>query len=89
MRDLAVDVDEQIEAGQIETEANAANQPLLSSVTWFETYRGQGLEQGKKSLTFHLTFRAQDRTLASEEVDAAMQVIRERLAEKVGATFRG
>lgn len=89
VRDLAVDVDEQIEAGQIETEANAANQPLLSSVTWFETYRGQGLEQGKKSLTFHLTFRAQDRTLASEEVDAAMQVIRERLAEKVGATFRG
>jgi phenylalanyl-tRNA synthetase beta chain len=61
----------------------------LRSAEWLDTYRGQGLDEGKKSLTFHLVFRAIDRTLASEEVDACMATLREVLTKELQATFRG
>lgn len=88
-RDLAIDVAEKIEIAQVAEVMITSNQALLESVTWFETYRGQGLDEGQKSLAFHLKFRAVDRTLASEEVDAVMKGIREQLTKEVGATFRG
>ena len=34
-------------------------------------YRGQGLEEGQKSLTFALRFRAEDRTLTAAEASGA------------------
>ncbi len=88
-RDLAVDVDESVEIERVSDAIKAVDQTVLESVRWFETYRGAGLADGKKSLTFHLTFRAHDRTLASEEVDGLVKKVREALASDVGATFRG
>ncbi len=89
VRDLALIVDERIEIEAVETalrEANAGG--LLVRASWFDTYRGQGLADGKKSLAFRLVFRANDRTLASEEVDAAVEVARAKLATSIRAEFR-
>lgn len=89
VRDLALIVDERIEIEAIETALREANVGgLLARASWFDTYRGKGLTDGKKSLAFRLVFRANDRTLASEEVDAAVEVARAKLVASVGAEFR-
>ena len=43
---------------------------------------------GKKSLAYRLTYRAKNRTLTNEEVNAAHAKIRERLKRELGVTLR-
>lgn len=88
-RDLAMIVDEKVEIADVEKTMHEAEQKnLLKQVTWFDTFRGEALGKGKKSLAFHLVFRAEERTLASEEVDAAIKTIREALIDRLGIAFR-
>ncbi len=88
-RDLAVVVVEAVEIATVEAAMRgAATDGLLADVAWFDTYRGQGLEGGKKSLAFRLVFRSAERTLASEEVDRTLEAVRQALVAKVGAEFR-
>ena len=47
----------------------------VERVAVFDVYQGAGLPAGKKSLAFSLVFRAPDRTLTDEEVNAAFQKI--------------
>jgi phenylalanyl-tRNA synthetase beta chain len=61
---------------------------LITSVEWSETYQGQGIAEGKKSLTFHLTFSQPDRTLETSEVDAAMQALQKALTQQLQAEWR-
>ncbi|MEI7512414.1 MAG: phenylalanine--tRNA ligase subunit beta [Candidatus Uhrbacteria bacterium] len=81
MRDLALVVEKSVEAQDVINVLRAAD-PLVSNVAWFDTYSGKGVEAGKKSLAFHLTFGG-DRTLESAEVDLAL----ERVTEKARADF--
>ncbi len=46
---------------------------LLESVSLVDDYRGSGLPEGTKSLTFALRFRADDRTLTAAEATAAKE----------------
>lgn len=64
-RDLAVTVDRALEIAQLIREMKEASS-LVKHVEWFDTYKGKGLADGKKSVAFHLVFAA-DRTLASED----------------------
>jgi phenylalanyl-tRNA synthetase beta chain len=90
-RDLALVVPEQVTIGSIQalflTKLDHAG--LLREVTWLDTYRGKGLEEGKKSETIHLVFRATDRTLSSEDVDALMTQATELAKRELGAVIRG
>lgn len=89
VRDLAIVVDERVAIEQVEDAFRAANPDgLLVRASWFDTYRGEGLAAGKKSLTFRLVFRAVDRTLASEEVEVSLEGTRKVLKERVLAEFR-
>lgn len=69
---------------RVETVENIVNSiqkvsTLPVSVEWFDTYT-EGMEKGWKSLAFHLKFQDKTRTLSSDEVDAQMQVIFEKLS---------
>ena len=61
---------------------------LLTDFTLFDTYQGKGVPTGKKSMTFHLTLSAPDRTLSGEEADAALAVIAQLLETQLGALIR-
>jgi phenylalanyl-tRNA synthetase beta chain len=61
---------------------------LLQQVEWFDTYTGTGVEAGKKSVAFHLTFISQERTLEAKEVDEAMNQITTALQATHQATRR-
>ena len=68
-RDLAVVVAAAVPASGVIGAVEAAGGDLLTSVTVFDVYRGDGVGEGEKSLALRLRFRAPDRTLSDEEID--------------------
>ena len=73
-RDLAVVVDRALAHGRIDAALRGAHEPLLAGVELFDVFtddRGEKIAAGRKSLAYSLTYRAEDRTLKTEEVNAA------------------
>ncbi len=88
VRDLAVVVDESVPWARIEGAIRDLRIPILESIEFFDIFRGKQVPAGKKSIAFSLTFRAADRTLTSDEVEAARQSCIRSLAA-LGAALRG
>jgi phenylalanyl-tRNA synthetase beta chain len=87
--DMALVVAEDVTAERVEQAITSAGGKLLESVRLFDVYRGKGVADGKKSLAFSLTYRAEDRTLTDEEVaDAHAKVVR-KVTGAVGGELRG
>ena len=87
-RDLAVVVDRTLNHGQIAAALRGAKEPLLASVELFDVFTddaGEKVAADKKSLAYSLTYRAEDRTLRAEEVNAAHA----RLKGVLQAAFNG
>lgn len=61
---------------------------LLESARLVDDYRGQGLDEGQKSLTYALRFRAPDRTLTAAEATEAKLAGVAVAAERFGASIR-
>lgn len=62
---------------------------LLESLSLVDDYRGKGLPEGAKSLTFALRFRAADRTMTAAEATGAKLAGVAVAAERFGAKLRG
>ena len=91
LRDVALLVadDEAHAAARIAEAIRAAGGEYLRSVNAFDLYKDdQRLGAGKKSLAFSLEFRALDRTLTDDEVDAAMAAIVAHLQTAMAAEVR-
>ena len=67
-QDIAVVVDEAVEAARVRAVVAEAGGELLRSIEIFDLYRGEQVGAGRKSLALRLEFRAPDRTLTDEEV---------------------
>ncbi len=91
-RDLAVVLDAGIEAGRLVEEirgiADAGLQATLRDIAIFDVYRGEGIEEGKKSVGLRLFYQAEDRTLTDAEVSAFQETILSRLSGTFGAGLR-
>ncbi|TFV83535.1 phenylalanine--tRNA ligase subunit beta [Microbacterium sp. dk485] len=61
---------------------------LLESLRLVDDYRGAGVPEGRKSLTFALRFRAPDRTLTAAEATEAKLAGVAAAAERFGAAIR-
>ncbi|NBO26435.1 MAG: hypothetical protein EBU96_06535 [Actinobacteria bacterium] len=61
---------------------------MFEDIRLFDVYEGAQVPEGHKSLAFALRFRAQDRTLAAEEVAAARQAGVDAAGKSFGATLR-
>lgn len=70
-QDLTLVVDSHVPAGDVLAVVVAGAGELLESARIVDDYRGQGIAEGEKALTFALRFRAADRTLKAEEASAA------------------
>jgi phenylalanyl-tRNA synthetase beta chain len=88
LQDIAVIVDEAVEARTVLDSVQAAGEPELSSVRVFDQYRGEQVGEGRKSLALRLEFRSPDRTLTDEEVAVVRERIKDRLAQEVGGSLR-
>jgi len=88
-RDIALVVDREKEAGQLETIIYETGGKLITSVKVFDVYEGEHIEEGKKSVAYSLTYMDPNRTLTDEEVTTVHEKILNALKEQAGATLRG
>jgi phenylalanyl-tRNA synthetase beta chain len=86
--DVALVVKADIAATDVLNVVRAGAGELLEDIRLFDVYEGSQVADGHKSLAFALRFRAQDRTLAAEEVAAARQAGVDAAAKAFGATLR-
>ncbi len=63
-------------------------EPLVEEVLVFDVYVGKPLPPGRKNLAFALRYRAPDRTLKDDEVQAAHAHIVEEVNRRLGAELR-
>ena len=63
--------------------------PLLEHIVLTDEYRGDGVDEGSRSLTFALRFRAADRTLTQAEATEAKQAGLALAASRYGVSLRG
>ncbi len=69
-RDTALIVDESLESAEIVALLKSYSSDLIEGVTLFDVYKGKNIPEGKKSIAFSIRYRASDRTLKDEEVEA-------------------
>jgi phenylalanyl-tRNA synthetase beta chain len=87
-RDLALIVPNGVAAATVADALRGAAGSLLTSLDLFDVYEGKGIPEGTRSLAFRLRFRAAERTLKDEEVDAALRAALVRLEEELGVQPR-
>lgn len=88
-RDLAFMVDESVKWSEVESIIRLQAGDMLTDVTLFDVYRGQGIENGRKSLALGLTWQAASRTLNDEEITSWVENVVAALGTELGANLRG
>ncbi|HEU4808328.1 MAG TPA: phenylalanine--tRNA ligase subunit beta [Homoserinimonas sp.] len=87
-QDLSLVVSQDIPAGAVHAAVTEGAGDLLEQATLVDDYRGTGVDDDHKSLTFALRFRARDRTLTAAEATEAKLAGVALAAERFGATLR-
>ncbi len=87
-RDLAIVLDEDVQAADIPDAMVASAEGLLQEIRLFDIYNGPGIPEGKKSLAFALRFQSPDRTLTDQEIEEAQSRILAALEQRFGAQLR-
>lgn len=86
-RDLSMVMDKNIFVGQVEAVIRKHGGKLLESCQLFDVYEGEQIGKDKKSVAYTMTFRAKDRNLEANEVNAIMEKMIEGL-KKLGIELR-
>lgn len=87
-QDLSLVVPAEVPAGEVLLAVQEGAGSLLEDIRLVDDYRGAGLPEARKSLTFALRFRAEDRTLTAAEASEAKLSGAATAAERFGATVR-
>ena len=87
-RDLNFVLTEGVAWSAVAESAADAGGDHFRGVEFVDQYRGSKLPAGKKSYVCRLTFRADDRTLTGEEVDAAVARVVTAVRDATGAELR-
>ena len=87
-RDLSFVCDDAVTVAEVENVITASAGKLLREVRLFDIYRGTGIPEGKKSMAFSLSLRADDRTLTDGDSEGIMTKVLTALQEKLGAVLR-
>jgi phenylalanyl-tRNA synthetase beta chain len=88
LEDIALIVDSSIPANDVTVAINEVGGFLLKGVELFDVYSGDPIPRGKKSLAYHLTFQAPDKTLTDKVVRKNRQRIIKELERQYGAVLR-
>lgn len=87
--DLAIVVNEDVTCEDLERRLRSAGGKLLVGVRLFDVYRDPvRVGAGKKSMAFALTYRADDHTLTSEEVEKAHSKLVAKVCKATGGEVR-
>ena len=87
-RDFAVVSNEKVTWAEIKGCIESLKIDYVDDIEFFDVYRGKQIEKGKKSIAFRVIFRADDKTLKSEEVDVLQEKILTSLNNSLGVSLR-
>lgn len=87
-QDVSLVVDRGVPAGDVQSALIEGAGELLESLALVDDYRGSGIDEKQKSLTFALRFRSDDRTLTAGEATEAKDAGVALAAARHGATLR-
>lgn len=88
LTDVALVVDAGVTAAAVDSALRSGAGECLESVTLFDVYEGDQVGSGRRSLAYRMTFRAPDRTLTTDEVNAFRDAAVASAAAAVGAQQR-
>jgi phenylalanyl-tRNA synthetase beta chain len=87
-RDFALVVERDFRAQRIVDWINNLREPLIEHVEAFDEYRGAPVAEGKKSLAYKVSYRAEERTLTDSEINALHQKLITEIGKVFGAELR-
>lgn len=87
-RDLALLVADSVASSELEGAITKAAGESFKSVTLFDVYAGDGVDEGYKSLAYSLSFQHPERTLKDTDIQQAVDNVVKNLAEGYGASLR-
>ena len=88
-RDLAMLVDENISAAEIERVIAKNGGKFFNDVTLFDVFQGKQIAAGMKSMAFNIQFQANDKTLTDAEANEGFNKILEAIKKEFDAELRG
>ena len=88
-RDLAMQLEKNVQFAEIEKIATESERKLLKDVALFDVYEGKNLPAGKKSYAVSFYLQDEGKTLNDKQIDAIMKKIQTNLEQKLGAQLRG
>ncbi len=88
-KDIALLVDKDVPASDLQKTIKSAGGKLLLNSSVFDLYTGKGIDENKKSIAFTLEIGDSTKTLTDEEIAEEINKITENLAKKFNAELRG
>ena len=88
-RDISVILEETVAAQAIRATVGQASPNVLKNLEFFDVYRGEGIDPGKKSVAIGLTFQDDSKTLNDVEIDGYIDDIVAVLGSELGGMLRG
>ncbi len=87
-RDMSLLVDQDVRVGDILSTIQQASAKLVEDVDLIDWYQDEKLGDNKKSLTFRIVFRSEERTLTDANADKEMAMVNQSVVEKFDADLR-
>ena len=87
-KDIAVVVDKNIEAMELQKVIKTSGGKLVKDSTVFDVYTGKGIDDNKKSIAFKLEIGSDKETLTAEQINEVLDKVIGQLKNKFGAELR-
>jgi len=87
-RDIAILLDDTINASSIYDVIKEEARELVKAVDVFDLYKGQQIQEGKKSLAYTIEYRSDEKTLNDKEVNEVHKKVQDALTKRLGAQIR-
>lgn len=88
-RDFAFLVSQDVTADKLLKAARGADKTLVSEVSLFDIYEGQGVPEGQKSIAIDVVLQPKQKTLTDEEIESVGQKIIANVEKATGGSLRG
>ena len=88
-RDITLIVDRKLESSHILDRVQEKKEPLVEKVTLFDVFEGKPIPEGKKSISFRITYRSHEQTLEDESVNRLHEKITDELIRTFDAVLPG
>jgi phenylalanyl-tRNA synthetase beta chain len=88
-RDFAFVVERTVKAADLVRAAQSADRKLITGVTVFDVYEGDGIAPGKKSIAIAVTLQPRDKTMTDAEIESLAAKIVAEVVKRTGGVLRG